>query len=118
MAQQKSEGSSAGKPAPRQKIRVSPGVVQGVVLKKVIPDASDLKSLKNSDVKTTFEIDETGAVAFAQGTEGDPALYDRCINAIKEWRFRPYLLNGHPIIVESYVYFHFNKGKASVLFHH
>ncbi len=116
VAQQQSVDGSTGKPAPRQRIRVTSRVVQGLVLKKVVPDAADFKSLKNSNVKIAFEIDEAGAVESAKAIEGDPALYDRSVKAIREWRFKPYLLDGHPIVVESYVYFHFNKGKASVLF--
>jgi periplasmic protein TonB len=118
MAGQESGGNPPARPTPRRKIRVSSGVIQGLVLKKVLPDAIDLKSVKNSEVKVTFEVDEAGAVEGVMKTEGDPMLYDRCIKAIKDWRFKPFVVEGQPIIVESYVYFHFNKGKASVSFYH
>jgi protein TonB len=117
LAQQESGTAPAASPTPRKKIRVSAGVIRGQVLKKVLPDAADLKSLKNSEVKITFLVDPTGKVELAEGAGGDPALYDRSIQAIKEWRFRPWVVNGERIYLDSYVYFRFNKGKASALFH-
>lgn len=98
------------------KIRVSPGVIQGLVLKKAMPEAADLRSARDSDVKVKVMIDESGAVQCAAGIEGDSALYERSIKAAREWKFKPYVLNGQPIVVESAFYFHFNKGKVSAKF--
>jgi Gram-negative bacterial TonB protein C-terminal len=111
-----SQPSSENPKKPPIKIRASPGVVQGLVLKTVVPDATDLKSVKDSDVKVVFEIGQNGKVDSAKGVEGNPMLFERSITAIRGWEFRPYLLNGEPIYVESYITFHFNKGKVSVKF--
>lgn len=115
LAQQQPNTSTGVKRAPVM-IRVSSGVIQGLVLKKVVPDASDLKSIKNSEVRMAFEIDEAGKVDQPVGVEGDRALFERCAKTLGAWRFKPYLLNGHPIRVESFVYFYFNKGKAEAKF--
>ena len=88
-------------------IRVSAGVIQGLVQQKVLPDAVDLKSVKNADVRVKVRIDESGNVACAMGDDGDPALFERSESAAKEWKFKPYLVNGKPVIVESVFYFHF-----------
>jgi hypothetical protein len=98
------------------KIRVSPGVIEGLVLKKTMPEAVDLRPVRNSNVKVKVMIDETGTVQCAAGIEGDSSLYERSIQAAREWKFRPYILNGQPIVVESAFYFHFNKGKVSAKF--
>jgi outer membrane biosynthesis protein TonB len=116
LAQQQSSSVVDGAKKVPVKIRVSSGVIQGLVLSKSVPDAADLKSIKNSEVKVVFEIDESGKVGWAAAKEGSSALFERCTNAIRNWQFKPYLLNGQPVFVESYVYFHFNKGKASVSF--
>jgi len=101
---------------PPQKIRVSSGVVRSLVVKKVLPDATDLKSIKNAEVKITFEVDPTGSVVSVMRKEGLPELQERCVKALQDWQFKPFVLNGQAIFVESYVYFHFNKGKVSVIF--
>jgi TonB-like protein len=116
LAWAQSQSSPETPKKPPIKIRVSPGVVQGLVLKTVVPDATDLKSVKDSDVKVVFEIGQDGKVDAAKGVEGDPALFERSTTAVREWQFRPYVLNGEPIYVESYITFHFNKGKVSIKF--
>lgn len=98
-----------------QKIRVSPGVIQGLVLKQSVP-ASAAKSVKNADAKIKILIDDAGSVLCATGVEGDPAFYDRSTDAAKLWKFKPYVLNGRPISVESAIYFRFNKGKVKAKF--
>ncbi|MGH9566767.1 MAG: hypothetical protein ACRD4I_12330, partial [Candidatus Angelobacter sp.] len=82
----------------------------------VVPNASDLKSDRDSDVRVKITVDQHGSVVCAKGTEGDTALFQRSEEASRRWTFRPYLLNGNPIIVESSFVFHFHKGKASVRF--
>jgi hypothetical protein len=99
-----------------EKLRVSSGVIQGLILKQALPDAADLRSIRNSDVKVKLLIDQTGTVQCAAGIDGEPSLYDRSAKAAKEWKFRPYLLNGNPVILESALYFHYHKGKATTKF--
>jgi Gram-negative bacterial TonB protein C-terminal len=96
----------------RMTIRVSAGVIRGLVEQKALPDAADLKSVKNADVRVKVRIDESGNVACAMGDDGDTALFERSETAAKAWKFKPYILNGKPVIVESVFYFHFNKGKV------
>jgi len=40
--------------------------------------------------------------------EGDPLLIEASVDALRESHFRPYLLNGTPLRVESQVGFHFS----------
>ena len=98
------------------KLRVSPGVIGGSSVKIVLPDASGLRAVQNSTVKVKVLIDQTGAVRCAIGVEGDSALYQRSSNAALASSFMPYVLNGEPVVVESAVYFHYNRGKVTVAF--
>ena len=100
----------------RYTIRVRAGVIQGLVQQKPLPDAADLKSVKNADVRVKVRIDESGNVACAMGDDGDSALFERSETAAKGWKFKPYMVNGKPVIVESVFYFHFNKGKVTAKF--
>lgn len=99
-----------------QKIRVSPGVIRILAQRKVLPDASDLKGSKGSNVTLKILIDETGAVACAAASGGHEELYPRSLEAARKWTFKPYLLNGKPIIVEGSFVFHYNKGKVVAQF--
>ena len=81
-----------------------------------MPDASDLKSIKNSDVRILFEISEAGTVDYALGIEGNSRLFERSTKAMRQWQFKPYLVNGHPFRVDSSIYFHFNEGKVEAKF--
>ncbi|HET9281914.1 MAG TPA: energy transducer TonB [Candidatus Angelobacter sp.] len=97
-------------------VRLSPKVAERFVLKEVMPDASDLKSTESSEVRIVFEISETGTVDWAAGIEGNRALFERSTKAIRQWQFKPYLVNGRPIRVDSSIYFHFSKGKVQARF--
>ncbi len=98
------------------KMRVSQGVIAGLVKHKAFPDISDLHSNKSADVKVKILIDESGSVACAEGVEGDPALYPRSTEAARNWKFKPYLLNGMPVVLESSFGLHYDRGKVHATF--
>jgi hypothetical protein len=100
------------------KIRVAPGVISGLVLKKALPDAADMDPSKDFDIKVKVMIDETGTVKCAAGIEGDQELYERSARTAQQWKFKPYIVNGKPMVVESAFYFHYSKGKVEGRFSH
>jgi protein TonB len=46
-------------------------------------------------------IDKEGSVYKAEVVSGPPELIPAAIEAVKQWKYRPYLLGGEPIEVES-----------------
>jgi TonB family protein len=65
------------------------------------------------DVILQVEVDETGRVVRSLAIEGDPLLVAASVEALKDFHFRPYLLNGAPLSVESQMGFRFVlKGKG------
>jgi TonB family protein len=48
-------------------------------------------------VVATAIISKSGAVEDVNVIEGDPLLRRAAVDAISKWRYRPYLLNGHPV---------------------
>jgi hypothetical protein len=114
-SQQQSSSSSQKKREPVM-IRLSPKVAEGLVLKKVMPDVSDLKSSKNSEVRVLFEISEAGTVDWAAGIEGNRSLFERSTKAMRQWQFKPYLVNGRPFRVDSSIYFYFSEDKVEAKF--
>ena len=46
-------------------------------------------------------ISRSGTIEHLQGISGHPMLLPSAIEAVRQWRYRPYLLNGDPIEVET-----------------
>lgn len=48
-------------------------------------------------------ISRTGAIENLQTISGHPMLVGAAIDAVRQWRYRPYILNGDPVEVETQV---------------
>ena len=46
-------------------------------------------------------IDTNGDVVNLRVVSGDPALAAAAIDAVKQWKFKPFLLNGQAVKVET-----------------
>jgi protein TonB len=46
-------------------------------------------------------ISKQGAIENLQVLRGNPMLIPAALNAVKQWRYRPYVLNGDPIEVDT-----------------
>ncbi|MGC2479012.1 MAG: energy transducer TonB, partial [Candidatus Sulfotelmatobacter sp.] len=53
------------------------------------------------DVVLRAVIDKQGNIQDLQLVSGHPMLVPAAIEAVKQWRYRPYLLNGQPVEVET-----------------
>ncbi len=93
------------KVATPQRVRVSTGVATGLLLKKVQPNYPPLaKSARiQGHVLLTAEISKDGTIQGLKLVSGHPMLAPAAIEAVKQWRYKPYLLNGEPVAVETQV---------------
>jgi protein TonB len=48
-------------------------------------------------------ISKSGAIENLQVLSGHPLLLKAAIDAVSQWRYRPYILNGDPVEVETQV---------------
>jgi TonB family protein len=91
--------------APPRKIRVSAGVLQGIRLSGDPPRYPD--DAKQNRVQGTVVIHlvvtEAGEPTDLQIVSGPPMLQQSALDCIRTWRYKPYLLNGIPVEVESQV---------------
>ena len=106
-------GIPAGEPTPGtadhplivQRVKVSGGVMSSFLEHKVQPvypaDAKD-QHIQGSVVFKAI-IDKEGNISDLQLISGHPMLSPAAIDAVKQWRYRPYLLNGEPVGVETTV---------------
>jgi len=93
------------KVATPQRVRVSQGVSSGLLIKKVQPNYPPLarQARIQGDVILQAEISKDGTIQNLQLVSGHPMLAPAAIEAVKQWRYRPYLLNGEPVAVETQV---------------
>jgi len=64
---------------------------------------------KQGDVTVSFWIDTDGTVEKVTAVDGDPMLAEAAVEAVKRWRYTPYLLDGEPIEVETRAVVSFGK---------
>jgi protein TonB len=90
-------------PAIPQRIRISAGVTKGLLIHRVEPAYPTLaKSARvQGDVVLSAVIDSNGQIQNLQLVSGHPMLVPAAIAAVKQWRYKPYLLNGQPVEVET-----------------
>jgi protein TonB len=93
-----------------QRVRVSTGVATGLLIRKVTPNYPQLA--KQARIQGTVvlqaEISKDGTIQNLQLISGHPMLAPAAIEAVKQWRYKPYLLNGEPVAVETQVVVNFS----------
>ena len=93
------------KVATPQRVRVSLGVSQGLLIKKVQPAYPPLarQARIQGRVLLQAEISKDGTIENLRLISGHPMLAPAAIEAVKQWRYKPYMLNGEPVAVETQV---------------
>jgi len=107
-------------PPPNATMIESPGTVKlpdeitkGLLIKQVAPDYP--KKAKKSKVQGTvivhIIIGKDGLPKDAEPISGPPELQEAVIKAVKQWVYKPYLLDGKPVEVDSTITSVFKLGK-------
>ncbi len=88
-----------------QRVRVSQGVTQGMVLHKVNPTYPPLARTARvqGSVVLAAVIGKDGTIQNLHVISGHPLLTQAALDAVKQWRYRPYILNGEPVEVDTQV---------------
>lgn len=97
--------SSVGTAKPGQRIRVSSAVSNGLLVQKVEPEYPEAarKARIEGNVVLDASIDETGNVENLTLISGDRALAPAAVAAVKQWKYKPYLLNGIPMKIDTQI---------------
>jgi len=90
-------------PVVPQRVRISQGVTRGLLIHKQEPvyPALARAARVQGDVILSAVIDINGQIQNLQLVSGHPMLVPAAIAAVKQWRYKPYLLNGQPVEVET-----------------
>jgi len=91
------------KAATPTRVRVSQGVSQGLLIHKVQPQYPPLarQARIQGVVVLQAEIGKDGSIQNLRVVSGHPMLTTAALEAVKEWRYKPYYLNGEPVEVET-----------------
>jgi protein TonB len=107
-----SAGSNVAMPkvATPQRVRVSSGVQSGLLVRKVQPTYPPLarQARIQGTVVLQAQISKNGDIENLQLISGHPMLAPAAIEAVKQWKYKPYLLNGEPVEVETTVQVNFS----------
>jgi periplasmic protein TonB len=92
-----------------QKVRVSSGVAQGLLIHEVKPQYPALarQARIQGTVVLQAVIDKEGKVQHLQVVSGHPLLIQAAMDAVKQWRYKPYYLNGEPVEVDTQININF-----------
>ena len=88
-----------------QRVRVSQGVTQGLLLRRIQPNYPPLarQARIQGSVLLQAEISKDGSIQNLRLISGHPMLAPAAIDAVKQWKYKPYILNGEPVEVETQI---------------
>ncbi|MFZ0320314.1 MAG: energy transducer TonB [Candidatus Sulfotelmatobacter sp.] len=97
------------KVATPQRVRVSAGVTNGLLIRRVQPNYPPLarQARISGTVVLRAVIGKDGSIENLQLVSGHPMLAPAAIEAVKQWKYKPYLLNGEPVEVDTEVQVNF-----------
>jgi protein TonB len=98
-------GSSLPPPkvATPTKVRVSSGVVAGNKISGPNPTYPQIARTARIQGQVVLQatISKQGTIENLHAVSGPPMLYQSAIDAVRQWRYKPYILNGEPVEVET-----------------
>lgn len=88
-----------------KRVRVSQGVTKGMLVTRIEPRYPPIAvgARVQGAVVLTAIISRTGQIENLTVVSGHPMLVPSALDAVKQWRYRPFLLNGEPVEVETTV---------------
>lgn len=98
---------------PSGPVRVSSGVASGQLLAPIQPryPVIALEAHVQGTVVVEAAISATGRIEDVHVLEGPPLLISAAVDAIRQARYRPFLLNGQPVAVETTISVRFVLGQ-------
>lgn len=92
-------------PQPAQMLRVSQGVSQGLLLKKVQPvyPSQALQMRQQGAVQLQAIISKEGNIRNLKVLSGAGILARAAVDAVRQWKYRPYYLNGEPVEIQTQI---------------
>jgi periplasmic protein TonB len=101
------------KEAPTKPLPVSRGLMAGNLLSRTLPQyPATVRAMRIQGVVVLqATISKTGSIENLRVVSGPPMLRQAAIDAVQTWRYKPYLLIGDPVEVETTINVVFNLGE-------
>ena len=101
------------KKADQRPVRVTGLVVEGLLVQKTVPRYPSIAVATHTQgtVVLAATISRTGTIENLHVLSGSPMLLQAALDAVSTWRYRPYMLNGEPVEVETTVNVIFKLGE-------
>ncbi|MFZ0818167.1 MAG: TonB family protein [Candidatus Sulfotelmatobacter sp.] len=99
-------GGESKAPTPvLQTMNVSQGVSRGLLVKTVQPayPSIALRMRTEGPVELMATITKSGDISAVKILSGDAGLAHAAAEAVKQWKYKPYLLNGEPVEIQTQV---------------
>ncbi len=97
------------KPEVPKLLRITTGVSEGLLLNRVTPDYPKLA--REARVQGTVVLDavigKDGTIQNLHLISGHPMLVPAAIEAVRQWRYRPFMLNHEPVDIETQILVNF-----------
>ena len=95
----------SGTSQPEQRVRIAQGVSTGLLLNRVppiYPPVARQARIQGTVVLKAI-INQTGDVVSLELVSDHPMLAPAAVDAVKQWKYKPYMLNGNAVVVETQV---------------
>jgi protein TonB len=99
-------------PEPKTAARLPSSVAEGLLIYKPLPQYSRLAITMHAEgtVVLAATISTNGTITNLRVVSGPAVLQQSAVAAVSNWRYRPYMLNGQPVEVETTVNVVFKMG--------
>lgn len=88
-----------------QKLVVSQGVSRGLLIKEVQPvyPRTAIEMKIEGAVQLMAVVTKSGGISETKVLSGDKTLAQAAVEAVKKWKYKPYLLNGEPVDIQTQI---------------
>ena len=88
-----------------QRLNISQGVSRGLLIKQVQPTypPNALHMRIEGSVQLMATLSKNGDISEVKVLSGDPQLSQAAASAVKQWKYKPYLLNGEPVEIQTQI---------------
>ncbi|HTE89649.1 MAG TPA: TonB family protein [Terriglobales bacterium] len=92
-----------------QVVKVSQGVSEGLLVKRVQPvyPAQARQMRVQGPVQLQATISKDGAITNVKVMSGSPQLSRAAVDAVKQWKYKPYYLNNEPVEIQTQIIVNF-----------
>jgi protein TonB len=86
-------------------LKISQGVSQGLLIKRVAPKypQAALAVRAQGTVLIEATVNKEGNVINPKVLSGSPVLAQAALEAVRQWRYKPYYLNGQPVEIQTQI---------------